>query len=92
MILGDLGFPIIPQRNTLTLQYSGIFISSEESFKKSDDLRLLYNFIKQYDEIQSVCLTMSRFISTFTAFCYFIDHQGKTAKTANSKTPSHSYQ
>ena len=51
MILGDLGFPIIPQRNTLTLQYSGIFISSEESFKKSDDLRLLYNFIKQYDEI-----------------------------------------
>ena len=95
MILGDLGFPIIPQRNTLTLQYSGIFISSEESIKKNDDLRLLYNFIKQYDEIQSAYLTMSRFISIFTAFCDFIDHKGKTAKTAktaNSKTPSHSYQ
>ena len=92
MIFGDLGFPIIHQHNTLTLQYSAIFISSEESIKKNDDLRLLYNFIKQHDEIQSAYLTISSFISIFTAFCYFIDHKGKTAKTANSKTPSHSYQ
>ena len=62
MILGDLCFPIIPQHNTLTLQHSVIFITSEESIKENDDLRLLYNFIKQYDEVQSAYLSMSRFV------------------------------
>ena len=62
MILGDLCFPIIPQHNTLTLQHSVIFITSEESIKENDDLRLLYNFIKQYDEVQSVYLSMSRLV------------------------------
>ena len=62
MILGDLCFPIIPQHNTLTLQHSVIFIASEESIKENDDLRLLYNFIKQYDEVQSTYLSMSRLV------------------------------
>ena len=62
MILGDLCFPIIPQHNTLTLQHSVIFITSEESIKENDDLRLLYNFIKQYDEVQSAYLSMSRLV------------------------------
>ena len=62
MILGDLCFPIIPQHNTLTLQHSVIFITSEESIKENDDLRLLYNFIKQYDEVQSDYLSMSRLV------------------------------
>ena len=37
IVLGDLDLRIIPQQNTLTLQYRDMFINSEESIKENDD-------------------------------------------------------
>lgn len=46
VILADLGFPIILQYATSTLQYS-----DKESIKENDDSSLS-NVLKQYDETQ----------------------------------------